>query len=233
MISDIEIVPLEEKYVNDFMEGITATFAAREVTSVALNLNQDELKILYKSLIKPNTFPYSFVAVKGGNKVVGGCICLDFMKILLSKDDPEYTTSYDLDENIKSAPISIALSLIERQYIDLKEKNGELVNNNILYHYMTFVDEDYKNLGIGKRLYVQVEINAKEKGFKKIATISTGPVSQHVRRDIQKFKEQFKVSYNDPRFKQKDGTLPLANIKTATHLILFEKDIENEEITKF
>jgi hypothetical protein len=93
----------------------------------------------------------------------------------------------------------------------------DIVNNRIAgaiicndFHYFTNVSPDYGNQGIASNLYKISEKYAIENNYKNIFTISSGPISQHIRINKLGFKFLNEIDYKTFQF---NGINVFSNIK--------------------
>jgi GNAT superfamily N-acetyltransferase len=229
----IEYVHFNYEYIDAVLEGLSNSFATHEITSIAQGLDKNDMKGIFGPLLKPNTFDYSFVALDrnsdNSNKVVGAIICLDFYKTLPldSNNNDQMTngreyTNVEFDDN-KSGPIHQVISSLEEKYVAEKKANNELGENQILYQYSTYVEDDYKNKGIATKLYQMSEQNAINRGFKLLMTISSGPISQYIRQHKLNFTKVHQVDYKTFEYR---GKKIFQIINVTPGCMLFEKKLK-------
>jgi predicted GNAT family acetyltransferase len=223
-MADEEIVysKLDEKTVDDVLNGLAVSFANHETLGKCLKIVKEDMLKTFSALL-PNTFKNSFVVTdkSKNNKVIGAIICLDFLKTLNHEPDENNNLTSTVFDDI-TEPIHSILSQLEEKYIADKKASNEFKENNILYQYATYVDNEYNGRGIGTKLYQLSEQNAIDDGFKYLVTISTGPYSQHIRKNKLHFTKLYQTDYQTFEY---NGKKVFSDITTTPGCMLFEKKL--------
>jgi hypothetical protein len=91
--------------------------------------------------------------------------------------------------------------------------------NYTFYEYSTYVSSEYGNKGIASGLYKISEEYAISNGYKNIFTISTGPISQHIRINKLGFKLLDEIDYKTFEFNGINVFSKITQVNTCKSLI--------------
>ena len=173
-------------------KDLSYSFACDEPMGKILELKSSDLEEFFLPIVN-SSLKYSCIAYdKANGKLAGGIVCNDFN--FFKEYNPLATI------NNKLIPIMTILSELEHNFINSNFYNLEQKN---FYQFATYVHPDYRGLGIAYQLYQFSEKHAFNLGFDQIVTISTGPVSQHIRSKKLNFQEVSSINYEDFLFEGK------------------------------
>ncbi len=183
-----------EKLNHSNFESVTSelsrNFSDHELITRTLKIKSKEIYALFYPIVK-NSFIHSYVARNLiDNKIIGAIICND---VRFFTDDLSYE---GISFSTELQGVMSFLSTLENQYI----QENLVIENTHLYQYATYVDIQYRGKGVATELYKLSEEGAKNSGFKKIITISTGLVSQHIRINKLKFAIEHELDYQSFSF---------------------------------
>ena len=185
---------------DEVLNGLCFSMAKYEPMGIASGLESNDIVSLYEPILR-NSFETSFIAKDiVNNRIAGAIICNDF----------HYFTNLE-EENIskKDEPIEYLLKTLENSFMNC-EYYIRNIQNHTFYQYATYVSPDYGNQGIASNLYKISEKYAIENNYKNIFTISSGPISQHIRKNKLGFKFLDEIDYKSFQF---NGINVFSNIK--------------------
>ena len=104
----------------------------------------------------------------------------------------------------------------------LRIENNNIAEKKYLYTIATFVEHEFNGQNIGTTLYKSSEEDAYNHGFQNLVTISTGPVSQHIRRKLE-FVTIALIEYKTFEFNNK---FPFKNIEEVPTINLMAKKLK-------
>lgn len=172
-------------------KDLSYSFAYDEPMGKSLQLNSSDLENSFLPIISAS-LKHSYIAYDKANaKLAGGILCNDF---IFFKEYNLLATSSN-----KLLPIITILSELEHNFIRSSFYTSAQKN---FYQFATYVHQDYRGLGIAQQLYQFSENHAFNLGFDQIITISTGSVSQHIRKKSG-YQEVSSINYQDFLFKGK------------------------------
>ena len=185
---------------DEVLNGLCFSLAKYEPMGIVLELESNDLVSFFEPIIR-NSVETSYIAKDiVNNRIAGAIICNDF----------HYFTNLE-EENIskKDEPIEYLLKTLEKSFMN-SEYYIRNIQNHTFYQYATYVSPDYGNQGIASNLYKISEKYAIENNYKNIFTISSGPISQHIRINKLGFKFLNEIDYKTFQF---NGINVFSNIK--------------------
>lgn len=182
--NNIKIILMGPQHVAQAAQVVARAFM-REPMTRTLNLTYEQvLNDFSKPVEKLASEGLSYVAVdEDSGHVIGACINKDYT-VTPVEDDDGYSDSLPI------------FTLVD----ELDEAASELAGaekDDIFHLYILAVDSDYAGQGVGKDLALQTCELAKAKGFKRICSEVTGPISQHITLNTAGFEEIARVNYHD------------------------------------
>jgi len=206
---NISFEKLEISYLEEVLNGLCYSFAKYEPTSVVLDLDNYDLKCVFEPVMK-NCLNTSFIAKdKINNKIAGAIICNDY-NYFLNLDGHSF--------NQKGEPVGSLLASLENSFQKSEYYIADKTNHTF-YQYATYVNDDYNNKGIATSLYKISEEYALEYKYKNILTISTGPISQHIRINKLGFKCIDEIAYSNFQFNGVNIFSKIKQVNTCKCLI--------------
>jgi GNAT superfamily N-acetyltransferase len=205
---------LRDDDIETVLEGLSKSFAQREVTSICLKLDNKTLFKIFSTIIPEYASRANSMVARNksqNNKIIGAIICFDFIR-LFSLPKVEYDNTYEA--------IHLMLTDLENSFIKGNQNVGK---NEILYQYATFIESDYAGKGFGTKLYEISEKNAIENNFKSIITISSGEISQYIREKKLNFTKLYQSDYGT--FKYKNEFI-FNSINKPKGCILYQKKLQ-------
>lgn len=211
MSSSIIYEQLSDFVVQEVSSAISLNFSIREPISKSVGATPKMLEKLFLPILSDTRVQNFAWVAKHHDLVVGAIICGVFEDLV-----EESSTLEQYDESLR--PIVSLLGSLEQEFL-LKNQPHK---KQILYQYATYVNEEFANRGIATNLYTISEKQAKDKGFKKLITISTGPISQYIRRNKLNFINEIEAKYSEFVFQDE---LPFASIEGVDSCVLLSKSI--------
>lgn len=185
---------------DEVLNGLCFSMAKYEPMGIASELESNDIVSLYEPILR-DSVETSFIAKDiVNNRIAGAIICNDFHY---------FTNLDDQSINVKEEPIEYLLKLLENSFMSSEYYKANM-KNHTFYEYSTYVSPDYGNQGIASNLYKISEKYAIENNYKNIFTISSGPISQHIRINKLGFKFLDEIDYKAFQF---NGINVFSNIK--------------------
>lgn len=182
--SNVVIQLMGPEHVEGAAKVVARAFM-REPMTRTLNLSYEQVfNDFSKPVEKLAPEGLSFVAIdQDSGLVVGACINKDYT-VTPVEDDNGYSDSL---------PIFALVDDLDEAATDLADAKAD----ELFHLYILAVDGDYGGQGVGYQLADFTTRLAKEKGFKRICSEVTGPISQHITLNKVGFREIARVNYHD------------------------------------
>jgi amino acid adenylation domain-containing protein len=208
-LSDVEIVPFEEKYLEQTAILVSESFTTRSPLELALAIKKEEFSLFADRVCRKSlSEKLSSVAVdRMSGNVLGFCLCEDFASSLaVDFEIPEFLT-----------PIFMLLDSLDKMYI---KSYGDMKGGEIFHVFMTGTSDVVESSAIAFALEKNILEVAKKMNYNRIVTTCTNSVTAYIARDLE-YQRKYAVSYPSFEF---DGKRIFANVP-ALHqeAVLFEK----------
>jgi hypothetical protein len=203
---------------DEVLKGLCFSMAKYEPMGIVLDLESDDLVSFFEPIIR-SCVETSFIAKDiVNNRIAGAIICNDF----------NYFTNLE-EENIskKDEPIEYLLKTLESSFMK-SEYYIRSMQNHTFYQYATYVSPDYGNQGIASNLYKISEKYAIGNNYKNIFTISSGPISQHIRINKLGFKFLHEIDYKTFQFNGINVFSDIKQVDTCKSLVKLLNNQINE-----
>ncbi|WP_313889966.1 MULTISPECIES: histidine decarboxylase [Nostoc] len=211
-LSDVEIVPFEDKYLEQTATLVSESFTTRSPLELVLGVKQEEFYIFAHQVCKKClSEQLSYVAVdKISKNVIGFCLSEDFASSRVEK--------FEIPEFFK--PIFVLLDSLDQLYI---KGYGEVKIGDIFHVLMSGTSSHVEGTAIvlaleKKGLEVAANLN-----YKRAVTTCTHPVTSYIAQELE-YQRRYAVQYKSFEF---EGRHIFSNI-SAPHkeAVLFEKMLE-------
>jgi acyl carrier protein/predicted GNAT family acetyltransferase len=211
-LSDVEIVPFEEKYLDQTVALVSECFTSREPLGMSLGLQQEEFNIFAKKVCRNClSESLSFVAFhrRSGN-VIGFCLSEDFASSLAGEFEiPEFLN-----------PIFSLLDSLDQMYL---KSYGEVKVGEIVHVFMTGVSSHVEGTTIALALENKVLEVAATLNYKRAVTTCTHSVTAYIARELE-YQRRYAVLYESFEF---ESRRIFSNVPAPhTEAVLFEKVLE-------
>ena len=211
-LSDIEIVPFEEQYLEQTVALVSESFTSREPLGVGSGLQKEEFNIFSEKVCKNClSESLSFVAFHrlSGN-VIGFCLSEDFANALAGEFEiPEFLN-----------PIFALLDSLDRMYI---KSYGEVKVGEIVHVFMTGTSSHVEGAAIALALEKKVLEVAASLNYKRAVTTCTHSVTAYIAQELE-YQRRYAVQYE---FFEFESRRIFSNVPAPhTEAVLFEKLLE-------
>lgn len=208
-LSEVEIVPFEEKYLEQTATLVSESFTTRSPLELALAIKKEEFSLFADRVCRKSiSEKLSSVAVdRMSGNVLGFCLCEDFASSLaVDFEIPEFLT-----------PIFMLLDSLDKMYI---KSHGDMKVGEIFHVFMTGTSDAVESSAIAFALEKNILEVAKKMNYNRIVTTCTNSVTAYIAQDLE-YQRKYAVSYPSFEF---NGKRIFANVP-APHqeAVLFEK----------
>ncbi|MEG4322162.1 MULTISPECIES: amino acid adenylation domain-containing protein [unclassified Microcoleus] len=208
-LSDVEIVPFEEKYLEQTVALVSESFTSREPLGISLGIQKEEFKIFSEKVCSNSlSESLSFVAFHrlSGN-VIGFCLSEDFASSLAGEFEiPEFLN-----------PIFALLDSLDKMYI---KSYGEMQVGEIVHVFMTGTSSDVDGTAIALALEKKVLEVAASLNYQRAVTTCTHSVTAYIAQELE-YQRRYAVQYESFEF---EGRRVFSNVSAPhTEAVLFEK----------
>jgi amino acid adenylation domain-containing protein len=208
-LSDVEIVPFEEKYLEQTATLVSESFTTRSPLELALAIKKEEFSLFADRVCRKSlSEKLSSVAVdRMSGNVLGFCLCEDFASSLV--------VYFEIPEFLN--PIFTLLDSLDKMYI---KSYGDVKVGEIFHVFMTGTSDDVESSAIAFALEKNILEVAKKMNYNRIVTTCTNSVTAYIAKDLE-YQRKYAVSYPSFEF---NGKRIFANVP-APHqeAVLFEK----------
>jgi amino acid adenylation domain-containing protein len=211
-LSDFEIVPFEEQYLEQTVALVSESFTSREPLGVGLGLCKEEFNLFSEKICRNClSESLSFVALHqlSGN-VIGFCLSEDFASSLAGEVEiPEFLN-----------PIFALLDSLDQMYI---KSYGEVKVGEIVHVFMTGTSSHIDGTAIALALENKGLDVAASLNYKRAVTTCTHSFTAYIAQEL-KYQRRYAVQYESFEF---EGRRVFSNVP-APHkeAVLFEKVLE-------
>ncbi|MBD2527540.1 histidine decarboxylase [Nostoc sp. FACHB-133] len=212
-LSDVELIPFEEKYLEQTTTLVSESFTKRSPLELALAIKKEEFSVFANRVCKqclPEGLSYIAVDKISGN-VLGFCLSEDFASSLAMK--------FEIPEFFK--PIFALLDSLDQMYI---KSYGEVKKGEIVYVFMSGMSDHVNGTAIVLALEKKILEVAASLNYERAVTTCTNSVTAYIAQELE-YQRRFTVQYESFEF---EGRRVFSQVP-APHkeAVLFEKVLEN------
>jgi len=204
-----ELVPFASHHLDETIELVTEAFLTREPMTSLLRIPEQDFTRFTRSLCaRCLANDLSFVAVERGTaRVVGFCLCQDFMAAQPSEELPA-----------SMEPIFALLGELEQTY---RRARGAIEAGEIVELFMSGAEADVDGFTITLALERRAITSAARKGYKRAVTTCTHRVTIYLATQEPGFRRMHGISYGSFEF---GGSAVFASVAGPhEEAVLFEK----------
>jgi amino acid adenylation domain-containing protein len=216
-LTDVEIVPFEDKYLEKTVKLVSESFTTREPEVAALGITKQEFDTYAAICCRRRLKNLSYVAVqKTSEQVVGYCLSEDFANYLLAEVEKQDNDDSELPESM--TPLFELWHSLEKMY---KSSYGEVKPGDILYVQLSGTASDVNSAAIALALEKKVLEVAVSFNYKRVVTICTQIFIRYIALEEMGYQRKYAVDYDVFEF---EGERILSSIaKTHKEAVLVEK----------
>jgi hypothetical protein len=216
-LTDVEIVPFEDKYLEKTVKLVSESFTTREPEVVALGITKQEFDVYAAICCRRRLKNLSYVAVqKASGRVVGYCLSEDFANYLLAEVEKQDNSDSELPESM--TPIFALWHSLEETY---KSSYGEVKPGDILYVQLSGAASDVDSTAIALALEKKVLEVAASFNYKRVATTCTQIFTKYIALEEMGYQRKYAIDYDVFEF---EGERIFSSIaKTHQEAVLVEK----------
>jgi amino acid adenylation domain-containing protein len=211
-LSDVEIVPFEEQYLEQTANLVSESFTTRGPLELVLAIKQEEFSIFAERVCRKSlSEEISYVAVdRVSGNVIGFCLCEDFASALAAEFEiPDFMN-----------PILALLDSLDKMYI---KSYGEVKVGEIFHVFMSGTFDHVDSAAIALALEKKVLEVAASLNYKRAVTTCTHSVTAYIAQELE-YQRRYALHYEDFEF---EGRRVFSNVpEPHKEVVLFEKVLE-------
>ncbi|MGB7712859.1 MAG: phosphopantetheine-binding protein [Microcoleus sp.] len=213
-LSDFEIVPFEEQYLEETVELVSESFTSREPLGVSLGIQKEEFNIFSEKIcINCLCDSLSFLALhRLSRNVIGFCLCEDFASSLAGEFEiPEFLN-----------PIFALLDSLDQMYL---KSYGAVKVGEIVHVFMSGTSSDVEGTAIVLALEKKVLEVAASLNYKRAVTTCSHSVTSYIAQELG-YQRRYAVQYESFEFENKRVFSNV--VDPHKEAVLFEKVLEKQ-----